>query len=88
MELLDIITFASYVALTTDVLFQIYRVYTYKSSHDISIVGLGIRYVAIIIILYKFFTLGEMPLILGQLLLTLTFTLYLGLVVLYYKSAN
>jgi len=86
MDWLDIITFASYVALTADVLFQIHHVYKHKSSNDISIVGLGIRYVAILIILYKFFTLGELPLVLGQLLLSITFTLYLFLVILYYKK--
>ncbi len=86
MAFLDIITFASYIALTADVLFQIRCVYRHKSSHDVSITGLGIRYVAILIILYKFWTLGELPLILGQLLLTLTFTLYLFLVILYYKK--
>jgi len=86
MAFLDIITFASYVALTTDILFQIHRVYINKSSHDVSIVGLGIRYAAILIILYKFWTVGDLPLILGQILVALTFSLYLCLAILYYKK--
>ena len=86
MDWLDIITFASYLALTADILFQIRHVHKHRSSHDISITGLGIRYVAILIILYKFYTLGEWPLLLGQVCLTITFTLYLVLVVRYYKQ--
>ena len=86
MAWLDIITFASYLALTADILFQIRHVHKHRSSHDISIVGLGIRYVAILIILYRFYTLGEWPLLVGQLFLAVFFTLYLALVVAYYKK--
>lgn len=88
MHFLDIITFASYIALTVDVILQIHQVYLSKSSRDISIVGLSIRYLAILIIFYKFFTLGEWPLFLGQLLLTISFTLYLILVIIYYKKPS
>jgi hypothetical protein len=80
MTMLDIITFASYVALTADIVFQIRNIRTTCSSHDISIIGISIRYAAILIILYKFMTLSDWPLVLGQGLLAIVFTAYLVLV--------
>lgn len=85
MTFLDIITFASYVALTADVLFQIHSIRATRSAEDISLVGLGIRYLAIAIILYKFFTLADWALFLGQVLLLLVFTLYMILAVYYFR---
>lgn len=88
MTLLNILTFTSYLALTADVLFQIHCVYKNKSADDVSIAGLGIRYTAILIILYKFYTLGEWPLLFGQMLLAIFFTLYLSLVIVYFKRTH
>lgn len=85
MSFLDIITFASYVALTADVLFQIHSIRVTKSAEDISLIGLGIRYLAIVIILYKFFTLSDWALFLGQVLLMVVFTLYMILAVYYFR---
>lgn len=85
MNVLDIITFASYVALTIDILFQIKHVRSTKSSKDVSLTGITIRYVAILIILYKFMTLSDWPLVLGQGLLTIVFTLYLVLAFYYHR---
>lgn len=87
MIFLDVITFISYVALTTDIIFQIYRVQLRGTAGDVSLIGLSIRYVAILVILYKFYTLGEWPLLLGQLLLAAVFTLYLILVSTYYRNS-
>ena len=83
MSTLDILTLISYVALNVDILFQIARIYRTKSSHDISLIGLSVRYVAVLVILYKFYTLSDLPLIAGQGLITLTITLYFVLAVLY-----
>jgi hypothetical protein len=88
MTMLDIITFASYVALTADIVFQIRTIRTTCSSHDISIIGISIRYAAILIILYKFMTLSDWPLVLGQGLLAIVFTAYLTLVLYYRKDRN
>jgi len=85
MTFLDVITFASYVALTADILFQIRQIQVTKSAEDISLWGLGIRYLAIVIILYKFFTLSDWALFFGQVLLQIVFTLYLILAVYYFR---
>lgn len=85
MTILDLITFASYIALTVDVLFQIHSIRHAKSSEDISLVGLSIRYFAILIILYKFVTLEDWALVLGQMLLTVAFTAYMVLAFYYFK---
>lgn len=79
MELLNVLTLISYIALTTDVLFQIARIKRSRSSGDLSLIGLSIRQVAIVVIFYKFWTLGEWPLVVGQGLLAIAFTLYLTL---------
>jgi len=85
MDFLDIITFASYVALTVDILFQIKNVRRTQSSKDVSLIGITIRYIAILIILYKFMTLADWPLVLGQSLLSIVFTLYLVLAFYYHR---
>jgi len=76
MNLLDILTVLSYIALNVDILYQIRQIYRNKSSKDISLIGLSIRYVAILIILIKFISLSDIPLIIGQGLITITFTTY------------
>lgn len=88
MNLLDILTIASYIALNVDVLFHITKIYKTKSCDDISLVGLGIRYLAILIILVKFITISEVTLILGQILLTISFTLYFILSVHYFITCR
>lgn len=84
MTLLDIATLASYIALNIDIILQTVHIYRTKSSKDISLVGISIRYAAILIILVKFISLSEVPLILGQGLIAITFTLYLTLSILYF----
>jgi|GEM_PF-1352931 hypothetical protein len=84
MDLLNSITLLSYLALTADILFQIKHLRHTKSSRDISLSGVFIRYLAILIIFYKFFTLDEGVLLVGQGLLAIVFTLYLFLALCYH----
>ena len=84
MSLLDILTLLSYIALNADILFQIRRIYTTQSSHDLSLLGMSIRYAAILVILVKFVSLSDLPLIIGQGLITVTFTAYFSLAVYYF----
>ena len=86
MTLLDLLTLASYIALNVDILFQIKRIYQTKSSHDLSLTGMTIRYAAILIILIKFITISDLPLIIGQALILLTFTTYLALALYYFAN--
>jgi hypothetical protein len=87
MAILDLLTLLSYVALNVDIIFQIKRIYQTKSSRDLSIVGMSIRYAAILIILLKFVRISDLPLIIGQGLIVLTFTSYLVLA-LHYRHAH
>lgn len=84
MNILDIFTVLSYVALNVDILFQIRRIYTTKSSRDLSLVGLTIRYIAILIILIKFLSLSDIALVIGQGLIVITFTTYITLAFAYF----
>ena len=88
MNLLDTLTILSYVALNADILFQIHRIYTTKSSHDVSLIGLSIRYGAVLVILIKFISLSDIPLIIGQSFILLTMTLYLFLAFLYTRRVK
>ena len=83
MTALDLHTILSYIALNIDILFQIGRIYKTKSSRDLSLVGMSIRYAAIFIILIKFVTISDLPLIIGQGLIVVTYTTYLALAVYY-----
>lgn len=84
MDFLDWLTLISYVALNADIIFQIRRIYQTKSSKDLSLIGMSIRYAAIIIILAKFINLSDTALIIGQGLIVLTFTTYFGLAIAYF----
>lgn len=86
MNFLDFITLLSFVGLTVDVLLQAHRVRQVKSSEDISIVGLSVRFFAIFIILYKLIVIGDFALIVGQAMLAIVFTSYLVLVISYLPS--
>jgi uncharacterized protein with PQ loop repeat len=88
MTLLDLLTLLSYIALNVDILFQIRRIYKTKSSRDLSLFGMSIRYAAILIILIKFISISDLPLIIGQGLIALTFTTYLALAVYYFANRN
>ena len=47
-------------------LFKVKHRYRTKSSHHLSLVGMSIRYAAILIILIKFITISDVPLIIGE----------------------
>lgn len=83
MDLLSFITLLSYIALNVDIALQLKRIYQTKSSNDLSILGLGIRYAAIIIIMVKFATLKDIALVVGQGLIVVTFTAYFVLAIIY-----
>jgi len=84
MNLLDSLTLISYIALNIDLVLQIRRIYKTKSSDDISLTGIASRYVAIIIILIKFISLESVPLVVGQGLVAVTFTVYFIMAVTYF----
>ena len=86
MALLDVLTLLSYIALNVDILFQIRRIYHTKSSRDLSLFGMSVRYAAILIILTKFISLSDVPLIIGQRLIVLTFTTYFALALYYFVT--
>lgn len=85
MDLLGWLTLGSYIALNIDILFQIKRIYRTKSSRDLSLFGMTIRYVSIAIILIKFISLSDAPLIIGQGLIIVTFTAYFALALVYFR---
>ena len=84
MNTLDLFTILSYVGLNIDIIFQIRRIYRTKSSKDLSLIGMSIRYFAILIILYKFISISDIALIIGQFLIFMTFTLYFFLAFIYF----
>jgi hypothetical protein len=88
MTLLDLLTLLSYVALNVDILFQIRRIHQTKSSQDLSLTGMSIRYTAILIILTKFINLSDLPLIIGQGLILLTYTTYFALALYYFRNRD
>ena len=88
MVTLDFLTILSYIALNTDIVFQIRRIYSTKSSRDLSLFGMSIRYAAILIILAKFISISDLPLIIGQGLIVMTFTTYFALALYYFANRN
>lgn len=84
MDFLDWVTLMSYIALNIDIIFEMRRIYHTKSSRDLSITGMTIRFIAIMVILIKFISLGETSLIVGQGLIVFTFTTYFALAIMYF----
>lgn len=78
-------TIVSYIALSADILFQISRIHHTRSSNDLSMIGLTIRYVALIIILFKLISVGDMPLLIGHGITGLVFSLYFVLALYYFR---
>lgn len=83
MKILDIASFLSYVALNIDMLLQIRQIHQTKSSRDLSLTGMSVRYVAIAVILTKFISLDDRALIFGQGLIFITFSTYYILAIKY-----
>jgi uncharacterized protein with PQ loop repeat len=84
MSILNLLTLFAFIALNLDIIFQIIRVRKTKSSKDLSLLGLIIRFIAIIIILIKYIALRDTTLVLGQALIAVTFTIYFSLAILYF----
>jgi len=85
MDILDWLTLLSYVALNIDIVLQIKRIYHRKSSEDLSLLGMTIRYIAILIIVFKFAAIGDIALIIGQGIAVVTFGTYFTLALIYYR---
>lgn len=88
MNLLDLLTLLSFIGLNIDVLLQAHKIRQVKSSEDISMGGLLVRWVAIFVILYKLICIGDVALIVGQGLLAITFTSYMVLVFSYIPKSK
>lgn len=65
MNYLNLATTFSLTALNVDIVLQNIRVFRRKSSQDISLPGVIVRYVAIFIILFKYLSLSDWVLCLG-----------------------
>ena len=83
MNWLDWLTLISYIALNVEICMQAWHIYRTKSSHDLSIPGMVIRFMAIAIILVKFATIGDLPILIGQAVIVLTFGTYFALAIHY-----
>lgn len=88
MNLLNWLTLLSYLALNVDIVLEIRRIRTTKSSNDLSIIGMTIRYVVLFIILAKFISLNDALLVTGQALIVLTFTVYITLALYYIRHGR
>jgi hypothetical protein len=83
MSLLDYLTVLAYVALDVEITIEALKIYHTKSSADLSIFGMVIRLMAIIIVLIKFASIGDIPIFIGQIVILVTFCFYLTLAVRY-----
>jgi len=85
MSFLNWLTLFSYIALNVDVLLETRKIYRTKSSADLSLFGMAIRFFALVILLIKFDSLGDVSLIIGQGLVALTFAFYFVLALSYFR---
>lgn len=84
-SIINYMTFIAFIALTLDVIFQIFRVAKKKSSGDISLRGCILRVIAVLIFEIKFILLDDPWLVLGQGIFGSIFLTYFFLVLLYRK---
>ncbi len=87
MHILDIATIVALMALNIDIFLQNQKVYRRKSSKDISLPGLSVRYIAIFIILTKYVAINDKVLVFGQSLIALNVMVYIVLVYRYRRSS-
>lgn len=83
MNYLDLATMISLAALNVDIVLQNIRVFRRKSSRDVSLMGVIVRYIAIFVILMKYLSLNDWVLCMGQMVIAANVTVYLVLVVRY-----
>lgn len=81
MDTLDLLTAIALCALSVDVGLQIWRVMKMKSSEDVSISGVIIRFIAALVMLVKFAWIQDAVLVWGQVILVIVLTYYLFLLV-------
>ena len=81
MDTLDLLTAIALGALSIDVGLQIWRVMKMKSSEDVSISGVVIRFIAALVMLVKFSWIQDAVLVWGQVILVIVLTYYLFLLV-------
>lgn len=86
MSNIDIVVSLSFIFLNIDILLQNVKVYKRRSSQDIALPGTLIRYLAILIILYKYLTIKDSALIAGQLFILLNVSVYILLILKYRKK--
>ena len=79
-QLLNAITLFAYAALAVDFFLQIHRVWIQQHSRDISILGVIIRTTAAAVILIKIAIVGDIYLIIGQLVMVILLFAYLFIV--------
>lgn len=84
MNTLDLLTLIAYAALTIDLWLEIRRINVTKSSEDLSIPGLVIRFIAISVLMIKFVVIGNAALIIGQAVSISSLAVYVYFAVKYY----
>ena len=78
-------TLIAFLSFLIDNIIQINHIYKRKSSKDISIGGVLMRFAAALILLTKYVSIKDEYLIMGQSLFTITFAIYFILLVKYRK---
>ena len=86
VAVLDVLTTLAFLAISFDIVLQIIKVYSRKSSADISIKGCVLRLLAISTIWFKFFSLSDFLLVAGQGILISLYIIYLVLLIKYRKK--
>lgn len=81
LDTLNLLTGLALGALCVDVCLQIWRVWKVKSSQEVSIIGVSIRFGAAMIMLVKFAWIQDSVLVWGQTILVALITYYLILLV-------
>ena len=84
MTTIDYLTLAAYAALNIDVIAQTVHIFRRKSSLDISIYGVILRFVAITIIWLKLNQLGDISVLIGHSFVLITFTAYI-IAIIYFR---
>jgi len=83
--LFDYAVLIAFFATSIDTLIQIGHIYRRKSSRDLSILGCSIRLLSALIFTFKFYTTGDIYLIIGQTIFSIVFIIYF-IMLLYYRN--
>jgi len=83
--IVDYALIVAFVALTADIIMQIFHIAKRKSSGDISIKGCIIRSFGALVLLIKFFLLSDIYLVIGQTIFLLSYATYFLLIIYYRK---